>query len=867
MKKTVLIVLLVSFSYCLSAQISEGGFPPSYKLKESSKGISIASYTLQAPDTSGLTEYNSKGNLPLRYGVIEEVEIDLISSATRTILDNGGTIWQYRVNSPAGKSVQLFFKTFLIPENAGLFLYNDNYEDIKGAYTDLNISEELSFVTADFPGNHVIIEYYEPANAEFRGQLILGWLGQSFLDIFETKSANTDDNGYIPVNCDEGIGYQDQKHSVIKYSFNDRTYSYLCSGGLINNTRDDGTPYFLTASHCVGTSSEASTVVAYFNYEDASCSYIIPYKSQTLSGATLVTTGSSSDYTLLKFGIPVPSSYQPYFAGWNVSGTAPTNTVCIHHPNGETKKIAVDNDPAVSYGETISWEDGGISPAGSHWRVSFDEGVTYSGSSGGPLLDQDGYIIGQLHGGSSSTDYFGKLSYSWLNPDTPYATLKSYLDPDNSGVTNHNSYYPADNLPDPQFVSGFSSVCINSPVQLTGFSAFDPTGWEWSFSPANVEFHNGTDAFSKSPYVSFGSSNSYDVSLKTTNQSGSDELTIKSFISAGSDLVLETFPSGLIDSCTASFNGMYLKGYGADAYLWTLSDLSDDYFYIVKNTVNPVEIRLIDGVKLTQSTNIDITLTGTQGTCQSILKTVIPLEAQTNDNVADAIELKVGLNGPYSNSCATIEQGEPVPPYVSCTGQLSWCDEYGTGENIVENSVWFYFTSTKNQEISLSSTGMDNEIALYRADTWQDILAGNYVLIAANDDYTTVNYNPKITPVSLTAGKKYWIQVDGSAGGVTGIFYLTLNLLTGIDDTGIATDEIVVYPQPADGFVNLESELFPGCKYLTVELFNDKGEKVYIRRLENSSTIIQLPTDNLAKGIYVARITCDNVTAIAKIIK
>ena len=194
----------------------------------------------------------------MRYAVLEEVSIDMKSAGTRTELSDGGTMWQYRINSEAGKSVQVIFKKYLVPEGAELYLYNDGYVNVIGAFTKSNMTENLMFVTGDIPGNHVIIEYYEPAGVEFSGEVIIGWIGQSYIDIFAIKSRNEDANGFIPVNCDEGKDWQNQKHSVCKYSFNDARYSYLCSGALINNTKNDGTPYFLTANHCINTEAEAA---------------------------------------------------------------------------------------------------------------------------------------------------------------------------------------------------------------------------------------------------------------------------------------------------------------------------------------------------------------------------------------------------------------------------------------------------------------------------------------------------------------------------------------------------------------------------------------------------------------------------------
>jgi PKD repeat protein len=864
MKKVFLISVVFSLCVSLFAQISEGGLPRSFKSTDVKSITPTAHYNLSKIDTASLLAYNKEYPLPLRYAVLEEVSIDVKSAGTRTELSDGGTLWQYRISSEAGKSVQVIFKKYLVPEDAELYLYNDGYVNVNGAFTKSNMTENLMFVTGDIPGNHIIIEYYEPAGVEFSGEVIIGWIGQSYIDIFAIKSRNADSKGFIPVNCDEGKDWQNQKHSVCKYSFNDGQYSYLCSGALINNVKNDGTPYFLTANHCINTESEAGTVLAYFNYEDASCVVTSRYTPQTLSGASIRTMGESSDFTLIRFNDLVPVSYQPFFSGWDISGTAPLNSVCIHHPDGNKKKISIDNDPALSYEDTIAWEGGSVTPAGSHWEVVFDDGVTFSGSSGGPLFNENRRITGQLHGGSAK-DYFGKFSYSWEHPKQSYLPLQLFLDPDNTGVAFTDGYYPPDNLPDAKFLSEFRSACIDSPVELTGLSAFDPLTWQWSFYPSNVIYHEGTGSGSQSPKVSFTAKGSYRVSLTVTNLSGSDMQTVDNFISAGSNLSLEAYPSGLTDSCTCSFTGLSLQAYGADAYLWSLSEASDDYFYIESNTANPAEIKLINGVPLTQSANIEITLTGTQGTCQNTLQFKIPLTAQTNDNIADAIEVGIGKNGPYSNLCATIEDGEPVPPFESCTGQLSWCDEYGTGKNIVEKSVWFHFTPTVNQTITFYSTGFDNQIAIYRASTYQDVLSGNYTLVGANDDYTDADYNPRITSINVSAGQKYWVQVDGSGGGLTGTFYLNMSVLSGIDDTPLTDEEIKVWPLPAEDIVNIESEAFTRGSSVKIELLDYTGRIVCQEIFSDISGSLQLSLKNLASGVYFARIFYNNKVSVVKV--
>lgn len=864
--KKILLSFFLAYGVTLFAQVSEGGLPVSYKNSIMKSGTAITAYTMQDIDVAALEKYDNQPGTPYRYALFSTVKIDIKKSGTITLLPDGGTLWQYRINSGNCKSTQVVFEKFIVPDEAQLYVFSSDYNNIKGAYTKLNMRDDQEFVVGDIPGNNIIVEYYEPATASFSGQVVIGGIGQAYIDIFNTPSSASSTGKYISINCNEGYDWQNQKHSVCKYTYNDGKYSYLCSGALINNTANDGTPYFLTANHCISKVAYASSVVAYFNYEDQSCYSSSDYVSQTLSGATLLSTGLSSDYTLLKFNNAVPASYQPYFAGWDISGTAAENTVGIHHPEGLKKMIAIDNDAPLIYNETISWEGGTITPASTHWAVTFDRGTTASGSSGSPLFDDEKRIIGQLHGGSDS-DFYGMLSYSWSHPNDFFNALRTYLNVGTTVVETLDGYYPPENLPDAQFFSNFSLVCKDSPISLLGSSAFNATGWKWSFTPATVEYHNGTNENSQNPEVSFKESSTYAVGLTITNSAGSDNLTLQEFISSGAALNLGIVPDGMDDSCTCNFQVLYLNASGADAYQWTLSDASDDYFYIVSNTANPAEVRLKDGVTLKQKVNITATLTGFQGTCQSAKAISIPLEYQTNDDIENAITVTTGTNGKFSNSCASIQQGEPIPPHTSCTEQLSWCDEYGTGENIVENSVWFKYVPEANQNVRVSTTGFDDQIAVYKAQTYSDVLNGTYELVGANDDYSTTDFNPRITTINVKVGQNYWIQVDGSGGGLEGEFYLYITILSGINDGESVSDEIRVYPQPADDYLTIATSLFLTAETINVELFNSAGGRIYSDCFAAGSETVDIPLINIPSGIYFARITIDNQVFVKKVVR
>ena len=108
----------------------------------------------------------------------------------------------------------------------------------------------------------------------------------------------------------------------------------------------------------------------------------------------------------------IPTSYNAYYAGWNNGTSGSPSGVSIHHPSGSAKKISTYNSSLSS-----ATYNGGANSA--HWMVTWSattngHGVTEGGSSGGPIFDQNGRIIGQLTGGSSyctatgSPDLYGK---------------------------------------------------------------------------------------------------------------------------------------------------------------------------------------------------------------------------------------------------------------------------------------------------------------------------------------------------------------------------------------------------------------------------------------------------------------------------
>ena len=119
--------------------------------------------------------------------------------------------------------------------------------------------------------------------------------------------------------------------------------SRTCSGTLLNNRRQDLTPYFLTAAHCVDTEEEARSVIAHWSYQTQTCNGELPdFQSvpRTEGARLLSTTGSrelrdpEGDMTLLRLEGDLADGVM--FQGWDASpqpfGTQVTG---IHHPGSD----------------------------------------------------------------------------------------------------------------------------------------------------------------------------------------------------------------------------------------------------------------------------------------------------------------------------------------------------------------------------------------------------------------------------------------------------------------------------------------------------------------------------------------------------
>jgi lysyl endopeptidase len=429
--KSFAVLLCTLFSFYANAQISEGGYPLSIGKAELPKeivGVKLSPIDLE-PYFNEDAMQEANGDKTLRFGAEVAVDFNLENSGSWIQLKNGDRLWRMSIKSSGAMSLNINFNWFRLPEGARFFAFNRDGSSILGAFTHKNHNPDGNFAIMPVAGDEIILELYEPKSGFGQSQVQIKSVIHGYRDFFGLLKGFGDAGACnVNINCPLGMDWQNQKRSVCMLLTANN--SRFCTGALVNNTAQDSTPYILTANHCNATNNS----IFMFNYESPNCTNIDGPTNNTVQGCQLRANRSGSDFALFELNQKPPDSYDVFYAGWSFEDLPPEFSVGIHHPRGDIKKISVDEDLAIqsTYG----------APSALCWRViNWEQGTTEGGSSGSPLFNQEGKIIGQLYGGTASCnninghDNYGRFDISWNTGISPASRLKEWLDPINSGVT------------------------------------------------------------------------------------------------------------------------------------------------------------------------------------------------------------------------------------------------------------------------------------------------------------------------------------------------------------------------------------------------------------------------------------------------
>jgi|GEM_PF-6034749 len=412
-----LVFILTNMPLLSLAQKTIGGLPKSFSLQSPNARLAdpvIPENTIPEIDNKEELEKAQKIN-PNYYGLINAVNVDIIKQGYQEELPDGGKLWRYKISSTSAYSMEVIFSRFFLPNKAQLFIYNEDHTMVLGALSALNNSDQRTLATQPIFGSTIIIEYYEPAGVEFRGEIVIGEVVHDFANVLQfvkglgpfvpnPMTGYGDVSCIKNVSCPEAAPYADQAKAVglILYKMPGGRYVGHATGTLINNSDNDGTPYFLTAFHNIDASNAVCSDgtdlcfsfdkwVVLFNHYDPDCNgdgHSIPNSVNAINsvtGAKRLSGDREKDYLLMRLNST--PEYNVCYAGWSRTSSPQPPFVDIHHPHGDVKKISFYNRQLGS-GVPVFWE-----------VDNWNSGYTAPGSSGSALFDNNKRIVGVLKEG------------------------------------------------------------------------------------------------------------------------------------------------------------------------------------------------------------------------------------------------------------------------------------------------------------------------------------------------------------------------------------------------------------------------------------------------------------------------------------
>ncbi len=774
MKKiTLLFIILISSSIYLFSQISEGGIPPSFENSvqlNSSKNISLPAIDMNLVEHEDM----EMGKEVYRIAKSIPVNINVLESGTWTKLNDGNSICRLTLSSYNALALGVYYNDFYLPDGSKLFLYNADHSQVIGAFSSNNNPSDGYFATELIQGESVTLEYWQSGDKSSNARISIyeiAYVYRGYNDYFHKDANDFGDSDYceVNVNCSpEGNNWQDEKKGVARILLKEGNNYFWCTGSLVNNVRQDFEPYFLTADHCGhnASTSDYNQWIFYFNFESSSCSNPTNSpSSNTMTGCTKVASGgnqgsSGSDFKLLLFNSYIPQSYNVYFNGWNRNNVASSSGVGIHHPSGDIKKISTYTSTLT----TSSWNGSGYN---SHWQVywantSNGHGVTEGGSSGSPIFNSNGSLIGTLTGGSSycsspnSPDFYGKFSYHWQsNGSAASQHLKEWLDPDNVGTTILSGTYQV-----VSFTGLDADYCINDvAVSLTGI----PSGGTFS----------GTGITGNNFDPSLAGQGTFTISYTTTNGSATQQVTVHALpvVNLGQDIQLTQGQSTTIDAGAGFSNYSWSTGAGTQ----TISVSSAGIY----------SVTVTGSGGCTGSDEIEVTITvpgvgpgwsflNTGSNHTILIQNTIPIEID-----GSAIEIGDYI-GVFYDSLGTL----------ACAGYLEWAgntdaltawgaqsgsvDGFASGE-VLKWKIW-----DASEDIEYNATATYDSTNFPNTGNWQaNGMSGISSLLTQSSSpnwfYTNTGSNHSILIQSTTP-----IDIDGNSieiGDFIGVFYDSLGTL------------------------------------------------------------------------------------------
>jgi V8-like Glu-specific endopeptidase len=351
-------------------------------------------------------------------------------------------VWSLNIASPDAGAIRVHLENVSLPPNTELYFYSLAGEAF-GPYTGTGPNGTGEFWTQSVFGFEGILQLRVPGptNAAALRQITLnvtevGHIGARFTgDLVPVVAAGFCGNVACIVDASCYAGANATEDAIAKMEWVKFPFIYTCTTGLIADT-DTSTVknYCLTANHCISSSGDAANINFYWRFRTSTCNGSCPINNgwpYKTAGATLKTTGSGGDFTLLEAGGTMPSG--SVYMAYSNAPVANTNSVALHRVSNPQFGPQVYSEQSVNTSKPTCRS----LPRGEFIYSQDTLGGTDGGSSGSPVTNASNQVVGQLYGAcgfnvgdpcdsAANATVDGAMAYYW-------ASVQPFLAPSGGG--------------------------------------------------------------------------------------------------------------------------------------------------------------------------------------------------------------------------------------------------------------------------------------------------------------------------------------------------------------------------------------------------------------------------------------------------
>lgn len=192
-------------------------------------------------------------DIPFRFGKSFDVNLSLQDG--KWVKTDSTEIWSLKISSPNAYSLNFIFSELYLPEDAELYIFNDDGTVVYGPVTEEQNQHGKTYLTDIIEGESATIQLSIPIISREKPELRIQNVVHGYRNIFSFLNIGYGESG----DCNEDIAcyfpaWEDEADGVVQILLADGTE--WCSGSLLNNTNQDYRPYILTAFHCIDLSGD-----------------------------------------------------------------------------------------------------------------------------------------------------------------------------------------------------------------------------------------------------------------------------------------------------------------------------------------------------------------------------------------------------------------------------------------------------------------------------------------------------------------------------------------------------------------------------------------------------------------------------------